>query len=354
MKAVAVYPRKQGPVHLREVKKPIPTNGEVIIRALEVGVCGTDREIVNGLYGDAPYGSDFLILGHESLGIAESDGVDVKKGDMVVATVRRPCPEHCLNCTRGEIDMCLTGNYREKGIKGLHGFMTEYYTEDPKYLVRVPQDLRHVAILLEPLSVVEKVIEQIFKIQKRLEWEPRTALVLGAGPIGLLSTFVLRDIGITTYTFARSPSGRLNDRLIEESGAHYLSATDTPLSYVPSKIGQIDLIVEATGSASLPFEAICVLGINGIIALTGIAGQGRILEIDTSCINLKMVLENKLVFGSVNANKSHFETGVRRLKSIEERWPGVLRNMITRRVPIQRFQEALEKGDSDMKVVIEV
>lgn len=354
MKAIAVYPKRKDSLHMRDVKEPYPSSEEVLIRVLEVGVCGTDRGIVDGIYSGAPVGSDFLILGHENLGIVEKEGSGFKKGDLVVATVRRPCEENCIYCSRGESDMCLTGNYKERGIKGLHGYMTEYYAEKPMYLVKIPSELRDVAVLVEPLSIIEKAVEQALRIQRRLNWEPETALVLGAGPVGILATMVLRNMGLTVYAYARSPGGNLNSLIIEQCGAHYISASETTLSDVPSKAGRIDIIIEAAGDAKLFFEAICILGANGVLVLTGVAGGGRSIEIDADCIDLEMVMENKVIFGSVNANKRHFDLAVKHFKDFQERWPGLLNRMITRRVLMEDFSSAIRKEEVDIKVVMEV
>ncbi len=250
--------------------------------------------------------------------------------------------------------MCLTGNYKERGIKGLHGYMTEYYVEEPRYLVKIPPELKDVAVLLEPLSIVEKAVEQVFQIKRRVKWEPGTALVLGAGPIGILATLVLRNIGLATYTYARSPRGVINSLLVEECGASYISASETPLSSIPAEIGNIDIIIEAAGNTRLSFEAICILGRNGILALTGIAGEGRKLEILSDCINLEIVLGNKVVFGTVSANRRHFDSGVKHLMEFGKKWPGLLNRMITRMASIEDFKEVIQKKYGDIKVVMEV
>lgn len=353
MKAIVIYPKRKNSIHIRDVEKTSPSPGEVLVRVLEVGVCGTDREIVDGLYGEPPEGSDFLILGHENLGIIEK-GDGFKKGDLVVATVRRPCEENCLYCSMDESDMCLTGNYKEKGIKGLHGYMTEYYVEKPIYLIAVPPELRDVAVLVEPLSIIEKAVEQAFKIQKRINWKPNTALVLGAGPVGLLATMLLRNMGFDTYTYARNPRGSLNSLIIEGCGANYISASETSVSEIPSITGRIDIIIEAAGDAMLSFKAICILGTNGVLALTGVTGGGRSIEIPADCINFKIVMENKVIFGSVNANKRHFDLAVRHLKEFQKKWPGLLNRMITKRVLMEDFSSAIRKEQGDIKVVMEV
>jgi threonine dehydrogenase-like Zn-dependent dehydrogenase len=321
---------------------------------LEVGVDGTDMEVAKGLYGEAPQGSNHLIIGHESLGRVEELGPGVTQlapGDLVVATVRRP--DDCPNCRRGEYDMCLYGNYRERGIKGLHGYMAEFYVEEPAYLVPVPEELRPVAVLLEPLSIVEKGISQAFKIQERMYWEPRRALVLGAGAIGLLATFLLRAKGMETYTLATRPKDSLKATLAEACGATYLNAGEDPIVGLSHKLGNLDLIVEATGNSSVAFQAMSVQGTNGILCLTGVSAGNRRLEVPADTLNLEMVLGNRVVFGTVNANRRHFEMGLQHLADFQARWPGLLERLFTRRLSLSQWEQALAREREDVKVVIE-
>jgi len=356
MKAIAVIPGQKESAHMREMAKPEISSTEVLVRVLRVGVCGTDHEINQGLYGEAPEGEDFLVLGHESIGMVEEAGGDVRgfePGDLVVSTVRRSCPENCMNCRSGESDMCLTGNFRERGIKRLHGFMAEYYKETPGHLVKVPKELSDVGVLLEPLSIVEKAIVQTFKIQERMKWKPGTALVLGAGPIGLLATFVLRDMGINTYTAALSPDDSKKAGLVVESGARYINSTEEPIPGLKKKLGNIDFIFEATGSSMATFQAMGILGVNGVLALTGISGGNKKLEVEADCLDMCIVLENKTIFGSVNANVTHFQKGLKHLQNFEAKWPGLPGKLITRRVAIEDFKEAFERK-GDIKVVLEV
>lgn len=328
-----------------------------MVKVLEVGLCGTDMEINEGLYGEAPSGEDFLIIGHESFGQIEAVGDKVEglqPGDMVVATVRRPCPDNCINCRAGESDMCLTGNYSERGIKGLHGFMAEYYVETPDYLVQVPEGLMGLGVLLEPLSVVEKAISQAHRIQERMRWEPRKALVLGAGPIGLMATLLLRLRGIETYAFARSPKTDLKAEIVKKAGAHYISAMEDPPETLEKKLGPPDLIIEATGNSSLAFQAMGMLGPNGILSLAGISsGKGK-LEVPADYINLRMVLGNQVVFGTVNAHKGYFQMGIGHLREFEEKWPGLAGRLITSRLPLGKFERALKREKGDIKTVLEL
>ncbi|HET7747001.1 MAG TPA: alcohol dehydrogenase catalytic domain-containing protein, partial [Vicinamibacteria bacterium] len=212
--------------------------GEAVVRVLEAGVCGTDVEIHEGLYGRAPAGHPFLILGHENLGVVEASpsGSHVSAGDLVVATVRRPCPEACPPCSAGENDMCVTGNFLERGIGGLHGFMAERYAESPRYLVKIPESLRHVAVLLEPMSVVQKGIDHAVRIQQRLAWEPKVAVVVGAGPIGILAAASLRLRGFEVTVAALEPEGGAKDALLAEAGIRYVSTASTPLESIPARL----------------------------------------------------------------------------------------------------------------------
>jgi threonine dehydrogenase-like Zn-dependent dehydrogenase len=357
MRAVVVTPRQAGSGRLAEVPDPQPQQGEVLVRVHEVGLDGTDIEILEGLYGEAPPGEDYLIIGHESLGRVQkvADGVEgLSPGDWVVAIVRRPDPVPCRNCAADEWDMCLNGQYTERGIKGRHGFLAEFYVETSKFLVRVPKELSAFAVLLEPLSIVEKAVEQIKRIQSRMVWQPQRAMVLGAGPIGLLAGMVLRLEDIEVHIYNRSEQ-KIKRDLTESIGATYICAEERLLDHeLEKEIGPLDIVVEATGFSPLAFDAMDMIGPNGIVCLTGVSGGSRTLQIPADHLNLEMVLMNKVVFGTVNANRRHFEAGVRHLREIEARWPGVLPRVITRRFPIERFAEALQRSSRDIKRVAEV
>jgi len=357
MRAVIVTPREAGSGRLAEVPDPQPQQGEVLVRVREVGLDGTDIEILEGQYGEAPPGEDYLIIGHESLGQVQklTDGAEgLSPGDWVVAIVRRPDPVPCRNCAADEWDMCLNGQYTERGIKGRHGFLAEFYVEAPKFLVRVPEELSAFAVLLEPLSIVEKAVEQIKRIQSRMVWQPQRAMVLGAGTIGLLAAMLLRLEDVEVHIYNRSEN-KIKRDLTESVGANYICAKERPLGHeLDREIGPVDIIVEATGFSPLAFNAMDMVGLNGIVCLTGVSGGSRTLQIAADHLNLEMVLMNKVVFGTVNANRRHFETGVRHLQEIEARWPGVLSRMITHRYPIERFAEALQRPSRDIKRVVRV
>ncbi|MFQ5859656.1 MAG: glucose 1-dehydrogenase [Anaerolineae bacterium] len=359
MKAIAVIPGRANSVQLVDLPRPELHEHGVLVRVLRVGVDGTDREINQAEYGEAPAGSDVLVLGHESFGRVESVGDHVGSihpGDYVVATVRRP--DDCINCCYGEYDMCIKGDYRERGIKGEHGFLSEYYLETPEYLVRVPPALGHVGVLLEPLSIVEKGIRQAYKIQERMVWQPQQALVLGAGTIGLLATFVLRLRGLEVYTLAKSPKPNLPAEIAEAAGATYLSAETDPMPGLDEKLGQIDIVFEATGYSPLAFQAMKVLGNNGVLILSSVTGGERTAEIPTDLVNLEMVLGNKVVVGTVNANRTYFEMGVQDMAAMEERWPGLLSRLFTHRLrgleSYREMMDLLENARDAIKIVVEV
>ncbi|MDP2923785.1 MAG: glucose 1-dehydrogenase [Candidatus Omnitrophota bacterium] len=356
MKAIAVIPKKKTSARLVNIEDPKITDTEVLVKVIRVGIDGTDSEINEGLYGEAPEKESFLIIGHESFGVVEEIGKgsgDFKKGDYVVATVRRPCGI-CINCANGESDMCLTGRFKERGIMGLHGFMAEYYKEIPDFLIKVPAEFKEIGVFLEPLSIVEKAICQVFKIQDRMKWNPKNALVLGAGSIGLLATMLLREKGLTTYTIARSPKGCFKSDIAQSCGSVYIDINETSLLELKQKIDNIDIIIEATGSSKVAFDAMQILAPNGVLCLTSITGGESRLEILADKINLDMVLGNKIIFGTVNANRKYFEMGVTHFQTFQHLWPGLLEKMITRRYAFQDFKEGLDRKREDIKIVLEI
>lgn len=364
MKAIAVFPGRPGSVHLAEVPTPrldeVPDGRGVLVQVLRVGMCGTDREIMAGEYGEAPAGSDVLVLGHESLGRVVEVGprvTELAPGEHVVATVRRP--GDTIYDRIGLSDFSHNGTYTERGIKGIHGFLAEYYVEDAGYLVRVPANLRDIGALLEPMSIAEKGVSQAYEIQRRLEvWQPERAVVLGAGAIGLLSTILLRLRGLQVFTMARTRRPHLNADLAEACGATYVSIQDTPLLEVAARHGPFDIIFEATGFSPLAFEAMEALGNNGVLILSSITGGDRRAEVPSDRINLGMVLGNKVVVGTVNASRANFEQGVRDLELAEATWPHLLGRLFTHSVQgLENYQEmvrVLTAARDAIKVLVEV
>jgi glucose 1-dehydrogenase len=353
MRAVAVLPGQRDSLHVRDVPEPEPAPGEVLVRILETGVCGTDVDINQGLFGDAPPGSDFLVLGHENLGLAESAAGPIGAGDLVVSTVRRPCPEACPGCRTDHSDMCLTGNYTERGIKGLHGFMAEWYVESPRYLVRVDEALRGVAVLFEPMSVVEKGIAQAWRIQERLPWEPRRALVLGAGPIGMLAALALRLRGLEVTACAREASGLFKDTHLAAAGIRYVSTAETPLERLAARVGLADVVFEATGAPEVVFPATGLLERNGVCVLASVTLGDRPVPVDAADWNQSLLIGNRLVFGTVNASRDDFEAAGHDLRAAERRWPGWASRLITRRLPFTEAAAALAQTPGNIKTVVE-
>ena len=358
MKAIAVVPGVSNSLAVVDTADPQPGAQEVLVKVTRVGVCGTDLELKEGLYGQAPPESDYLVIGHEALGQIVEVGPEVKGfavGDHVVATVRRPCPhQRCAPCLSDQNDMCVTGDYRERGINGQHGFLAEYYSEHERWLTKIPADLENLGNLLEPLSVVEKAVRQSFKIQERLPWKVENALVLGAGAIGLLGAMLLRLEGINTFVLDRSEIGGFKSQLISRFGAHHVNSRQTPVSEVAAGVGRIDLVLEATGYTPLVFEAARRLAPNGLLCLLGVSGGSHQIPIDSNEFNNNLVLGNRLVFGSVNAGLVDFRSGVGHMREINQRWPGALETLITRRTSLHGFQAAFDRTPEDIKVVIEL
>jgi threonine dehydrogenase-like Zn-dependent dehydrogenase len=354
MRAVAVTPGRAGSARLIEVERPEPVAGEALVRVLRVGVCGTDREIVAGSVGRAPAAEDRLIIGHESFGVVErvNGASAIQPGDRVAAIVRRP--DGCAACRQGRWDMCMWGNYTERGIRGHHGYMAGYYVERPEFLVSVPESLHEVGVLVEPTSVIAKAISQADEAQRRLPWQPQRAVVCGAGPIGLLATLALRLRGLETHTLDIVPPDSTKAELVRACGATYVDGRETPLDRLAAEAGNIDLIIEATGFAPLVLQAMNALGINGALVLTGVSGGSRTVEVDGNVLNLNMVMGNRLVVGSVNACRAHFDQAVRYLEQIEARWPGLLGRMITRAVPLDGFEQALAPDPNSIKSVVQI
>ncbi|MFO0903097.1 MAG: glucose 1-dehydrogenase [Pirellulales bacterium] len=335
MKAIAVHPGKPNSVHLAELPKPsvhdVKDGKGVLVKVLKVGVDATDREINDALYGNAPPGFDFLVLGHESFGIVEEVGREVrgvKPGDYVTATVRRPGGS--IYDQIGTYDMTSEETYYERGINLLHGYLTEYFVDSEDYIVKVPPGLKHLHVLMEPMSCAAKAIQQAYEVQRRMKvWRPRRAFVFGAGQIGLLSTLVLKLRGLEVFTLARSKAPTRSSDIVAGMEATYVSLSETPIEELARKVGKADLIVDATGSSATAFNAMKVLGHNGVLVWTSITGGNHHIEIPSDRINIDWVLGNKLLLGSVNANREHFESGIKDLALGEVMYPGVIHKILT-------------------------
>jgi glucose 1-dehydrogenase len=348
MKAVGITPHQAHTARMVELPMPqldeIPNGRGVLVKILQVGVDGTDKELHLGEYGHAPEGFDFLVSGHESFGRVLEVGPNVTEltpGDYVVATVRRP--GHSIYDLIGTYDMTADDTYYERGINLRHGFTTEYYVDDPEYIVKVPAGLKHIGVLLEPMSIIEKGIEQAYEIQRRLKvWQPRRAAVMGAGPIGQVATLGLRLRGVDTTVFARTPKPNPKAELVEEIGARYISTQAVSLAEAAQQYGPFDLIFEATGVSAIVFEAAHVLAKNGIMILSSITGGNRTTEVESDRLNLEFVLGNKVMFGTVNAHRGYFERGVADFAQAEVAYPGWLSKLLTHPVEgLENFQELI-------------
>jgi threonine dehydrogenase-like Zn-dependent dehydrogenase len=364
MKAISVFPGKPNSVHVAELPKPsldqVPNGRGVLVKVLRVGVDGTDKEINAAEYGAAPPGYDFLVIGHEGFGQVEAVGPNVtelKPGDYVVATVRRPGTS--IYDLIGTNDMTTDDTYYERGINLRHGYLTEHYVDDVEFIVKVPQGLKHVGVLLEPMTVVEKGIYQAYEIQRRLKvWKPRKAAVMGAGTIGLLAALVLRLRGLDATAFGRTEKPYLNAELIEKLGARYISTKDTSILDAAKQHGPFDFVFEATGNSSVVFESMQALGKNGVLVLSSVTGGDKMISIPADRINLEFVLGNKVMVGTVNANREYFELGVRDMAQAEAEYPGWLSNLLTHPVKgLDNYQElfkTLTTPNGAIKVYCEV
>lgn len=354
--AVLVLPGTAHSATLGTTEVAAPAAGEIQLRILEVGVCGTDAEIDAGLYGEAPPGRDRLVLGHESLGevAAVGEGVSAfRVGDLAVPIVRRPCPERCAPCAAGRWDMCRTGHYSEHGIARADGFMRTLANVAADAAVAVPASLRSVAVLTEPLTIVEKAVMEAYEVQHRLPWQPARALVTGAGPVGLLAALVLRSRDLEVYVLDREPETSVKARLVGRAGGRYLR-TDADGLHAQAPTGGFDIAIEATGFAPLLFACLDVLAPDGILVLTGVSGGHRRVEVDAAAVNKQVVLENQAILGSVNAARLHYEQAVKDLLAFERRFPGLTGELVTARHPLAAFRAAMDKGPDDVKSVVEV
>jgi len=358
MKAVAVIPGRANSIHLREVSKPV-LNGAaqgVLVKVLRVGIDGTDKEINAAEYGAPPPGDEFLILGHESFGVVESVGPRVSEfapGDFVVASVRRPGSS--VYDEIGLQDMTTDDTYFERGINLRHGYLAEYYSEESGFLVKVPQGLKGVGVLMEPASVAEKAIAQAYEIQRRLRiWRPQRAAVLGTGTLGLLACLMFRLRGLEVIALGLREPPFLNSQLLEEIGVRYVSTKQTSLKQAVAEFGPPDIILEGTGYSPLVFEAMQVLGKNGVLAMVSISGGNRTAEIPSDHINQGFVLGNKVAFGSVNASREDFERAVRDFSQAELSYPGWLAKLLTHPVPGLENYELLMKTLTEAKDAIKV
>lgn len=343
MQALVTQPGRAHTTHIEDVPAVEAREGEVLVRTLEVGVCGTDREIAEGLFGIPPDGEPLLVLGHEALGVVERDGYGFTRGQLVTATVRRSCGR-CIACAEDSPDSCLTGDYSERGITRLHGYARELVAEDPKQLVAIPKRLGRLGVLAEPTSICERALRHARAIGGRQPWQLQRALVIGAGAIGLLTTYLLRLADVEVCTASLEPE----NELVEQSGALYVSTRDNELS----ELGKFDLVVEAAGNAQLMAGTLGRLRRSGVACLLGIDPRDQKVELDGRVLGVDTILENRVLFGSVNARREDWLAAVDDLARAQERWPEALEQFVTLRVPPDRFREAFEHRGGKATLVL--
>jgi glucose 1-dehydrogenase len=348
VRALTVIPLQAGSAAVTDMPDPEPGPGELLVDGIALGVCGTDREIMAGDYGWAPPGAERLILGHESLGRVREAPPEsgFAPGDLVVGVVRRPDPEPCPACARGEFDFCRNGRYTERGIKELHGYGSELWTVEADYAVKLDPELEPVGMLMEPTTILAKAWDQIERIGARAYFAPERVLITGAGPIGLLAALLGAQRGLEVHVLDRNTDGP-KPELVAALGARY---HHTDVATVAGEVNP-EVIVEATGAEQVVAEAMAHNAAAGIVCLTGVSSQGRSLTIDLGGLNRDIVLENDVVFGTVNANLRHYAMAAEALAAADRSW---LERMISRRVPLEDFEQAVERQPDDVKVVLDL
>ncbi|GCE20015.1 glucose 1-dehydrogenase [Dictyobacter kobayashii] len=369
MKAIAIFPATKE-IQLIEHPEPhIEHPEQVKLRLLEVGVCGTDRHICALAFGNPPANYNYLILGHEALAEVAAVGSAVthlQPGDLVVPEVRRPCTDStCRACQAAHQDFCQTGNYTERGIQGLHGYMAEYVVDDARFLHPAPAALRQVAVLTEPLTIAEKALVQALQIQQRLPWQTSaatieepgrglTAVVLGAGPIGLLGAMLFVTQGFDTYVYSRAQTPNDKADIVEAIGATYISAETTPIAKFKERVGQIDLVYEAMDAAPLAIEVLQNLSRNGIFIFTSGTNPSQPFGIDSAASFHNLTSQNQVVIGTVNAGPATFQSAIEHLEVFQQRWPTVLPKLITERYPMKRAAEVLLHKPGGIKHIVTI
>ncbi|MEV6691718.1 glucose 1-dehydrogenase [Micromonospora sp. NPDC051196] len=345
MRAVTVIPGVPGSLRLLDdYPEPTTEEGSILVEAVAVGICGTDLEIIEGKYGEAPPGTDHLVLGHESLGrVIEDPTGTLQPGELVAGIVRHPDPVPCPNCAVDEWDMCRNGMFTEHGIKALPGFARQRWRLQPRFAVGLDATLSEVGVLLEPTSVVVKAWDHIFRIGQRAEWQPRTALITGAGPIGLLAALLASQRGLSVHVLDLATEGP-KPALAGALGATYHAGSIDQLDFEP------DVIVECTGAPAVVLEAMYKVAPTGIVCLAGVSSGGRTVDLDAGSLNRTLVLENNVVFGSVNANRRHWDAAAEALSQADRSW---LASLITRRVPLSEYAAAYSPGPQDIKVILD-
>ncbi len=366
MHAVACFPRSRE-IALIDVPEPALTGDDQIkLRTLDVGVCGTDREICGFHYGTPPPTDDHLVIGHECLGEVVEVGADVRefhRGDLAVMTVRRPCESAwCASCRAGRQDFCSSGGFTERGIKERHGFMTASVVDSARYALKVPASLRDHAVLVEPLTIAEKALIEVWQVQQRLPWscpkagasrpgECHHAVVLGAGPIGLLGAMAFANAGFSTFLYSREPEDGPRADLVRSFGATYVSSLSTPVDRLMERVGTIDVVYEATGASKLSFDVLQQMGPNACFVFTGVPGLRGPTSVDTDRIMRGMVLKNQVLLGTVNAGRDAFEAAIKDLAEFKRRWPTALDALITARHAPDDYRAPLLSTDGIKHVI---
>jgi threonine dehydrogenase-like Zn-dependent dehydrogenase len=345
MKALAITPGKPNSATVINVPEPPLSYGSVVVKALDLGLCGTDFELIAGDYGWAPPESEHLVLGHESLGeVVEAPAASgFKSGDLVVGIVRRPDPVPCIACGHGEWDMCRNGQYTERGIKERDGFGSEFWRIEPEYAIKLDSGLRTVGVLTEPASVLAKAWDHIALIGARSWWQPRTLLVTGAGPIGLLGALMGKQRGLEVHVLDRVTGG-LKPELVRQLGGTYHSCAVQDLPF------KADIIIECTGVASVITQCMAQLASDGILCMAGLSYPGAIQSVDIGALSKEIVMSNQVIFGIVNANRKHWEMAEQSLQKADPAW---LAQLISRRNSLADWQNALVRQPNDIKVVID-
>jgi len=345
MRAITVIPEQKGSVALTDMPEPPDDDGPILVQTQAIGICGTDLEIINGDYGSAPPGQDRLIIGHESLGrvVQAAAGTGFSEGDLVVGIVRRRDPVPCPACAAGHWDMCLNGQYTERGIKGRHGYASERYRIHPEYLVAVDPGLGLLGVLLEPATVVAKAWDHIEKIGQRAAWAPEKVLITGAGPIGLLAALLSVQRGYQTFVLDLVTEGR-KPEMVRRLGATYFHSGE-----LGEAASEADIVIECTGHVQMLLEAGPQHVRHRIMCLTGVSAAGAEVTVDPGLLNRNMVLQNSVLFGSVNANRDHYEMGAQALAQADRGW---LADLITREVPLDRWEDAYARRSDDIKTIL--
>jgi threonine dehydrogenase-like Zn-dependent dehydrogenase len=347
MRALTVAPGVANSADVEDIPEPPRSDGAVLVRTLALGVCGTDREIVSGVYGWAPPGAKRLVIGHESLGHVQEApaGSGFAAGDLVVGIVRRPDPVPCPACAVGEWDMCRNGRYTERGIKERNGYGADYFRIEPEFLVKLDASLGAEGVLVEPTSVVAKAWDHTERIGQRTRaWQPKTLLVTGAGPVGLLAALMGAQRGLEVHVLDNRDSLEKRRIVHELGGTFHLGSLSLLDDFKP------DILMECTGAPIVVRDALGRTASAGIVCLVGVSAPGRVFDLDIGLLNRTLVLDNDTVFGTVNANRKHYQDAVDALQRADKSW---LARLITRRVPVEQWTLALEQEADDIKVVVD-